>query len=54
MWCYNILGDIEGSISDTLWLDTINAGSVLLNANLVVLKRGNSEPNLIAKIIEWG
>ena len=49
MWWYNILGDNEGSISHILRLDPITAGSILLTANLVALKRGNSEPILIVK-----
>ena len=53
MWCYNILGDNEVSISDILQLDTITSGSVLLTTNLVALKRGNPEPILTVKIIEW-
>ena len=36
-----------------LRLDTITAGSILLTANLVALKRGNSEPILIVKRTEW-
>ena len=53
MWWYNILGDNEGSISDLLRIDTITSGSVLLTANLVALKRENSEPILIVKRTEW-
>ena len=44
MWWYNILGDNEGSISHLLQLDHITAGSILLTANLVALKRENYEP----------
>ena len=53
MWCYNILGDNEVSISDILQLDTITSGSVLLTNNLVALKREKPEPILTVKIIEW-
>ena len=50
---YNILGDNEGHISHLLRLDTIAAGCDLLTSNLVSLNRGNSEPILTVKIIEW-
>ena len=53
MWCYNILGDNEGSISHLLRLDPITPGSILLTDNLVALKRGNYEPILTTKRIEW-
>ena len=53
MWWYNIFGYNKGSISHLLWLDPITAGSILLTANLVALKRGISEPNLIMKRTEW-
>ena len=43
MWCYNILGDIEGSISHIVWIYNITAGSVLLTAELIVLIGGNTE-----------
>ena len=46
MWWYNILGDNKGSVSHFLWLDPITSGYILLTANLVALKRGNSEPIL--------
>ena len=52
MWWYNIFGDNKGSISDPLRLDTITAGSILLTANIIALKRGNYEPILIVKITE--
>ena len=52
MWWYSILGDNEGSISHILRTDTITAGSILLTANLVALKRGNSKPFFIVKITE--
>ena len=39
MWWKIILGDNEGSISHILWLDPITAGSILLTAKLVALKR---------------
>ena len=50
---YNILGDNKGSISHLLRLDPIAAGSVLLTANLVALKRGKSESILIVKRTDW-
>ena len=56
MWWYNILnilGYNKGIISHILRLDTITSGSILLNSNLVALKRENSEPILIGKRIEW-
>ena len=53
MWWYNILGDNEGSISHLLHIDPITAGSNLLTANLVDLKRGDYEPILIVKRTEW-
>ena len=53
MCWYNILGDNKGSISHILRLDTINAGSILLTANLVALKKENYEPILIVKRTEW-
>ena len=39
MWCYNIIGDNERSISYILQLDTIISGSAVLTYNLVALKR---------------
>ena len=53
MWWYNILGDNEVIISYILHLDRITAGYILLTADLVALKRENSEPILTVKIIEW-
>ena len=53
MWWNNILGNNEGSISHILRLDPITAGSILLTANLVALKRGNSETILTVKRTEW-
>ena len=53
MWRCNILGDNEGSISYILRFDHIAAGSILLTANLVALKRENYEPILIVKRTEW-
>ena len=53
MWWYNILGDNKGIISHLLRLGPITTGSILLTANLVALKRENSEPILIAKRTEW-
>ena len=53
MWCYNILGDNNGSLSHILQLDPINPGSFLLTSNLVALKRENPYPILTVKIIEW-
>ena len=53
MWCYNILGDNKGSISHLLQLDTTTTGYFLLTSNLVALKRGNYEPILTVKMIEW-
>ena len=53
MWWYNILGDNRGSISHILYLGTIIEGSSLLTDNLVFLRRGNSEPILTVKRIEW-
>ena len=44
MWCYNILGDNNGSLSHILQLDPINPGSVLLTSNLVALKREIQSP----------
>ena len=52
LW-YNIIGDNEGSVLNLLWIDPITAGSILITANLVALKRENSEPILIMKITEW-
>ena len=52
MWWYNILGNNEGSISDLLQLDPITAGSVLLSANLVALKREKPLTILTVIIIE--
>ena len=53
MWCYNIIGDNEVSISHLLQLYPITSGSILLTNNLVALKRENPEPILTVKIIEW-
>ena len=41
------------SISHLIQLDHINTGSILLTANLVVMKRENYDPVLTIKIIEW-
>ena len=49
MWCYNILGDNNGSISHILQLHPITTGSILLTSNLVALKKGNREPILTVK-----
>ena len=49
MWWYNIIGDNKGRISYILRLDPIPAGSILLTANIVALKRENNEPVLIEK-----
>ena len=53
MWWYNILGDNEGSISHLLRIDYITAGSILLTAKLVSLKRRNSDPIFTVKRTEW-
>ena len=53
MWCYNILGDNEGSISHILQPDPITPGSILITYNLVLLKSENDETILTVKIIEW-
>ena len=53
MWWYNILGDNKGSIPHLLWLDTIDAGYILLTVKLVALKMENYEPILIVKRTEW-
>ena len=53
MWWYNILGDNGGSILHILRLDPIAAGSILVTANLIAPKRGNSDPILIVKRNEW-
>ena len=53
MWWYNILGDNKGSTSHLLWFDNITAWSFLLTYNIVFLRRGNSDPILTVKIIEW-
>ena len=45
--------DNEGRISDILRLYPINAGYILFTADLVTLKRGNSEPILMVRINEW-
>ena len=50
---YNILGDKNVSISYLLWFDTITLGSILLNSNIVFLKREIYEPILTVKRIEW-
>ena len=43
----------KGRISHILWLDPIDAGSILLTANLVALKRENYEPILTVEGTEW-
>ena len=53
MWSYNIIGDNKGIILHLLWLDPIGAGSVLLTANFLALKRGSSESILTVKRTEW-
>ena len=53
MWWYNILGYNEVRISHILWVDPINAWSILLTTKLVALKRENYEPILALKITEW-
>ena len=53
MWWYNIIWGNKGITSNILQLDSINAGSDLLNANLISLKRKNTEPILTGKRIEW-
>ena len=53
MWCYNILGYNNESISHILRLDNITVGSVLLTSNLVAPKRENPEPILTVNRIEW-
>ena len=53
MWCYNILVDNNGSISYILQLDPFTTGSILLTADLIALKRENTESILAVKIIEW-
>ena len=53
MWWYNIIGYIKGIISHLLRIYTITTGSILLTDNIVGLKRGNFEPILTVKIIEW-
>ena len=53
MWCYNILGDNKGSISHISQLVSINTGSILLTDYLDALRRGNSDPTLAFKRIEW-
>ena len=53
MWWHNILGDTNGSISHLLWLGTIAAGSLLLSANPVAIKRKNSDFILIVKRTLW-
>ena len=53
MWWYNILVYNKGSISHILPLETINVGSIILNANLVALKRNKYESISIIKITEW-
>ena len=51
MWWYNILGDIEGSISHILGIDPITEGPVLITYNILASKRENSDPVLIVKRI---
>ena len=53
MWRYNIIGDNNVIISNILKPDSITVGYVLLDNNLVVLKRENIEPILTVKIIQW-
>ena len=53
MWCYNILGDNNGSISDILQLDPIATEYILLTYNLVVLTKEKPDTILTVKIIEW-
>ena len=53
MWCYIILEKNNVMISRILQLDHITQGYVLLTLNLVALKRGNPEPILTVKIIDW-
>ena len=53
MWWYIIIGNKEGSISHILRLDPITAGSILLIADLVALKRENRESIFIVKRTEW-
>ena len=53
MWWYNILGDNEGSISHILQIYPITPGHVLINSNLVALKRENNDPILTVKRTEW-
>ena len=52
MWWYNIIGYSKEIISDILRLDPINAVSILIAANLVTLKGGNTESILTVKIVE--
>ena len=52
IWCFNILGDNERSISHILRIDIITVGYILLTTNLVVIKRENSKPIFIAKKTE--
>ena len=54
MWWYNIIWDKNGFISHLLQIDPITTGSILLNFNLVELKRENIDPILTVKIIVWG
>ena len=37
----------------SLWFDTITAEYFLLTSNIIFLKKGNPEPILTVKIIEW-
>ena len=53
IWWYNILRDKEVSISYILRIYNITEGYVLLNYNLILMKRENTEPILGVKIIEW-
>ena len=48
------LGIIMEAYQIFLRLFTINKGSILISSNLVALKRGNPDPILTVKIIEWG
>ena len=54
IWWYNIIRDKKGSISYLLRLETITAGYVLIDNNLVAPKRSNHETILTEKITEWG
>ena len=53
MWWYIILGDNEVSISHILRIDPIAAGSILLTAKIVALKKENYDPILTVKRTKW-